>query len=123
MVFKFKVGSITATKSFPNQEDNTKCTSRPIVILQDLGTHVLVCPYTKQVQQAFRYKYVKHILKDTDEGRSIDIKFDSILVIDRAVKLNKNSIANIEFACCPEPLLNELLEMLNDFVKNNGPLT
>jgi mRNA-degrading endonuclease toxin of MazEF toxin-antitoxin module len=98
MLFSLKLDKGTVIKlPIPNREDPTQFTYRPAIVLRedaDMLT-VLVCPMTTQVEKAKRhYTYFIEILKSSDEGKRLNLDDDSVLMIERIVKVKKSTIKN-----------------------------
>lgn len=114
MVFKLKIGYVTSA-DHPNQEDPNKTTSRPVIILEDHNTHVLVAPVTKQLRQAGNYKYYKIVRKTDPEYAKLGLSFESLIAIDRIAYFSKYIVSNTPFGECSEAFYNELMDLYEDY--------
>lgn len=98
MLFSLKLDKGTVIKlPIPNREDPTQFTYRPAIVLReeaDMLT-ILVCPMTSQVEKAKKHnKYFIEVLKNSDEGKRLNLDFDSVLLIERICKVKKSVVKN-----------------------------
>ncbi len=65
----FEIWDVVTVPAFPNQENLALTTTRPCIIIEDLQNQVVICPITKQLSQAHRYKYCFIVEKDSHVGQ------------------------------------------------------
>jgi hypothetical protein len=116
----YEVWDVVNVAAYPNQEEPSETTARPAIIIEDLQNEVLLCPVTKQIHQAQNYKYTFLVKKDSDDGKLLGFEYDSIIVLDRCVQLNKNRLCGKKGICSDyiiEQIDKILLQMKKDGVK------
>lgn len=98
--------------SVPNQEDKSKSTKRPAIILKVIdNNHVAICPITKQIIQAKNYSKTIYIAKDSDDNRFLKLRFNSLIVIDRIDAINISCI-DFVFGRCSPSIISKIEELL-----------
>ena len=107
-----------ANAGYPNQEDHSKTTDRPVIIIDDLGDEFTLCPLTKQVHQASRYQYTILIEKDSDEGIEMGLGYSSLIVLDRLCDFRKFLLRG-KPKRCPDSIIKKIEEILQK-MKDNG---
>jgi hypothetical protein len=117
-VRKYEIWDVVNVPAFPNQEDPGETTGRPTIILEDLEDSAVIFPITKQIDQASRYKYVILIDENSDEAKTMGLRFTSILILDRAYPLPKMRLANV-IGQCPDSIIIQI-ETLLEQAKKDG---
>jgi hypothetical protein len=85
----FKPGDVIALPYFPNEENKNEGTARLVLIVEVFNDSYLIVPFTKQTHQSANYTKCIEILKESALGKNMGLLFDSILVLDRQLKINK----------------------------------
>jgi hypothetical protein len=99
---------------FPNQEDPTQATEHYAIVIEDFGDEFILVPLTKQVHQKKRYPRSIEVKKDSQRGRKMGLLYDSLIVIERALQLPKLKITPPNLGVCPEELINEIMDVLEE---------
>jgi hypothetical protein len=102
---------------FPNQEDKSKSTPRPAIVLEDLQSEVLLCPLTTQLHQASKYKYTIEVKQKSAEGIAMNLTGDSIIVLDRQEIIRKHRLTG-PYGVCPGTLCDKIEEMISKMKKD-----
>jgi hypothetical protein len=110
-----EVGEVVVVPFFSHQEDKYSGEPRWIIILEDFGDKYRIVPMTCQNHQANNYTKTKVLLKSSEEGKSMGLTCDALVIGDRAKEVSK-VVMNKNFpnpGKCSEDLLDELLQLLN----------
>lgn len=110
-MINYEIWDVANVPAFPNQENIREVTARPVIIIEDLVDEVLLCPITKQLHQANRYKYTIMVKKDSQEGIQMGLTFDSLIVLDRSISLKKIRLAG-KIGLCPQNIIEQIEDML-----------
>ena len=99
--------------SFPNQEDKSKSTKRPALVLDINSTIASICPITKNLNQASRYTDTIRINKDSPENKLMRLNFDSLIVLDKN-RIEEINISRIDFkfGSCPNNIRTQIGSIL-----------
>lgn len=122
MLFSLKLDKGTVIKlPIPNREDPTQFTYRPAIVLKeeaDMLT-ILVCPMTTKVEKAKKhYTYFIEVLKNSDEGKRLNLDDDSVLLIERIVKVKKSTVKNFtQGGKASKALLEKILILYQKFLQ------
>lgn len=107
----YEVGDVVNVP-FPNQEDPRKSTLRIGIVIENLQDEVEVLFLTKQIHQAARYRDSFVIPKDSPEGLSMGLTYDSLVAPHRAFVLKKIAITPPPRGRCPDSLVLQLEEII-----------
>ena len=70
--------------------------------------------------QATKYKYTFVVKEDSPEGKQMGLGFDSLVVLDRILTINKLRLAGV-IGTCP-PLVVDKIEKILQLMRKNGDL-
>jgi len=84
---EYKKGDVVAIPYFSNQEDHSKGTARPILIVDIINGEYFVMPLTSQLHQANNYKKTVLIRQNDETGKRIGLRRDSLVIADRKTKM------------------------------------
>lgn len=98
---------------FPNEENNGEDFSVKLcIILNEELKCAFFVPCTSQVHQDYRYEMSFIIKKDSPEGKQMNLKNDSLVIIDRFDKLPISIIRSIHKGTTPESILKRIERLL-----------
>jgi hypothetical protein len=95
----------------PHKEDNTIGEDRWAICLEDLGDEIIMVPLTKKTLQKKRNPKSFIIKKDSDEGKSMKLLYDSLVLVNRASR--KRKLIAIKHGYCPEKLIDKLHKLVD----------
>jgi mRNA-degrading endonuclease toxin of MazEF toxin-antitoxin module len=90
--------------SFPNQEDKSKSTNRPAIILDVIDDTYKICPITSKLHQKKHYPNSIIVSKNTFECTCMGLISDSLIVVDRVEIINSDRFLNKPFGTCPNTM-------------------
>jgi hypothetical protein len=106
----YTIGDVICVKHFPNQEDKSKGTLRWAICVEDLGNDVRIIALTKVLKQQKFYPKSFIVLKDSSDGKSMGLIYDSLIIPDRVTDTSK------EFCYlngkCPPDILNKIIRLI-----------
>lgn len=97
----------------PNQENNGFSIKLCIVLDAELNCAYFV-PCTTKTNQEWRYYKHIEIKKDSPEGKQMNLKDDSMIMIDRFEPLPYKVIRNEHEGFAPESLLQQIEDKLEE---------
>lgn len=101
--------------AFPNQDDKTKFTKRPGIILSLKGKRVTVCPITTKLKQKYHYSHTIEVIKGTHEQEVTGLLETSLIVLDRIEVINDDKI-DFKIGTC-----SDLIKVtIGDLLKRQG---
>ena len=100
--------------SFPNQEDKSKSTNRPAIILDFINEYIKICPITKQLHQKKHYPNSILVSYNTFECKCMGLIVDSLIVVDRVELINSDRILKRPFGTCPTSIITKIRALLGD---------
>jgi mRNA-degrading endonuclease toxin of MazEF toxin-antitoxin module len=97
----------------PLNDDPRKHKSRPCVVLNDDEDNLQVCfcPCTSEVHRLKEYPFSFIVKAKSDEGLEMNLKKDSILVIERISSIDKNIVGKDYrlFGKAPDAIISRIL--------------
>lgn len=106
----YTIGDVICVKYFPNQEDKSKGTLRWAICVEDLGSKVRIIALTKVLKQQKFYPKSFIVLKDSDDGKSMGLAYDSLIIPDRVTDVAKE-FCFVNGKCSPT-LLSKILSLM-----------
>jgi hypothetical protein len=97
--------------SYPNQEDSSKFTKRPAIILDVIGDTAVICPVTKQLHQKSRYSKFIEVDVSSEENKTLKLNFSSLIVLDRQESIDKKRI-EFSFGKCNGTIVKQIEELI-----------
>ena len=95
-----------------NQENPLEGTTRWAIIVENFGDECSIAPMTSQLHQAENYKIAIKILKESSDGESMNLDFDSLILCDRIQNVRLISLKNPPHTVvgkCPDELIDTLI--------------
>lgn len=107
-------GGVNVIPFFPHQENKNQGEPRWIILLEDHIKSVLIVPLTKQTHQIDNYPKSFIVKKDSPEGKSMGLPFDSIVMIERVTEMSTFVLSKAkQYGTCPDQLIDKINELLN----------
>jgi hypothetical protein len=106
----YTTGDIIFVSFFANEENKTQGTSRWLICFEDLEDEIIVIPLTKNTSQIKYYPDSFIITKESEEGISMGLLYDSLVLPSRAERIKK--VSALKNGSCSEDLLDKLNELV-----------
>jgi len=106
----YKTGDVISVAFFPHQEDKTQGEPRWLICLEDYGNDIYAVPLKSNLSHQKHHKDSFVIKKDSNEGKLMKLKNDSLVVTDRAQRIKK--VRAIIHGECTKNLMERLQNLI-----------
>lgn len=107
----YEVWDVVNIPAYPNQENPIETTARPAIIIEDLQDEVELICLTSKLGQAINYRYCFVVKKDSPEGNQMGLTFDSLVVVDRTVPLNRIRLSH-KIGTCSQNIIDRIEDLI-----------
>ncbi|HUX56660.1 MAG TPA: hypothetical protein VMV77_06780 [Bacteroidales bacterium] len=102
----YKAGDVITVPYFPHEEDKTQGESRWLICLEDLGDEIIAIPLKSETTHIKDHPKSFIIEKDSEDGKSMKLQNDSLVVPDRAQRIRK--LSAFKHGNCSDELIDRL---------------
>ncbi|MDO9339466.1 MAG: hypothetical protein Q7T72_02950 [Bacteroidales bacterium] len=106
----YKAGDVISVAFFPNEENKKQGEPRWVICLEDLGDKFVAVPLKSDTSDIKHHPKSFIIKQDSEEGISMNLLNDSLVMPDRATNMNK--IFVLKEGNCSEGLIDKLHELV-----------
>ena len=96
----------------PNQEDSTKATYRPVMVVENLQDEILAVFMTCQTQQEIHYENSFVVPMNSPDGKLMGLTCNCLICPSRTVQLRK-IVIHSKRGVTPSHILNKVLELVS----------
>lgn len=102
----YGVGDVICLVFFPFEENKSDGKPRFVICLEELEDSIFVVPLTKNLNRFDQYPKSIEIMKDSSEGKGMQIIYDSLIIPEKASVIRR--IKAFKHGKCSQDLLDRL---------------